>query len=167
MSTEPTKQPKYVVLGYEDLEKLPFVDQTALASLIEHTTRLRASEGRNPSPLYFVCNQDEPYAEEVWQVILRGERGKVEAPKRATRRPRTADLTLPLGDCEVALSGDYEPADPSVGLGSSYTLNAVWLTTDPSETDILTLLSDEQIERLEEQARYRLAETFAARRRGA
>lgn len=30
---------------------------------------------------YIVCNQDEPYAEQVWQVILEGERKKQEAKK--------------------------------------------------------------------------------------
>lgn len=30
-------------------------------------------EGKNPYPSYILCNQDEPYADKVWQVILDGE----------------------------------------------------------------------------------------------
>lgn len=78
----------------------------------------------------------------------------------------TADLTTTLGDCEVALSGDFQPAEPDVGVGDGYSLNRIWLVNDQSETDILTILSPEQIERLEDYARYTLAEHHAARRRG-
>lgn len=88
-------------------------------------------------------------------------------PTHPTRKHLPADLTLPLGDCEIAVSGDYEAGDPNVGLPASYTLNEAWLAADHSETDIMTLLSDEQVGRLEEDARYRLAEQFAARRRNA
>lgn len=79
---------------------------------------------------------------------------------------RTADLTTTLGDCEVALSGDFQPAEPDVGVGDGYTLNHIWLVNDPSETDILTILSDAQVEKLEDYALYTLAEQHAARRRG-
>jgi hypothetical protein len=37
--------------------------------------------GRIKPNKYIVCNQDEPYAEEVWQLILDGERKKKDGKK--------------------------------------------------------------------------------------
>ena len=36
----------------------------------------RKSKGKNTHNNYIICNQDEPYAEQVWQLILDGEKQK-------------------------------------------------------------------------------------------
>jgi hypothetical protein len=37
----------------------------------------RESLGKNATNDYIIVNQDEPYAEKIWQIILEGERLKV------------------------------------------------------------------------------------------
>jgi diadenosine tetraphosphate (Ap4A) HIT family hydrolase len=40
--------------------------------------RFRKISGRKPCNNYIIVNQDEPYAEEVWMTILRGEEAKLQ-----------------------------------------------------------------------------------------
>ncbi|MFA5307633.1 MAG: hypothetical protein WC365_09350 [Candidatus Babeliales bacterium] len=65
----------YLVLKWEDIRKnLSFSERNALAELIRKVERGRKVLSCNK---YIVCNQDEPYAEKVWQMILDGERAKL------------------------------------------------------------------------------------------
>lgn len=44
--------------------------------LKEKYASFRISKSKNASNNYIIVNQDEPYAEDVWQMILAGERKK-------------------------------------------------------------------------------------------
>jgi len=50
----------------------------------DHIKALREHKGKPGISLnrYIICNQDEPYADEVMQVILRGEDNKLRDPQR-------------------------------------------------------------------------------------
>ena len=60
-------------LGFFSLkpEAEPLLDNIGTAY-----AQYRQSTGRKPYNKYIICNQDEPYAEEVWKVILAGEDAK-------------------------------------------------------------------------------------------
>lgn len=47
-----------------------------LDNLNQEYAKYRISTGRKPYNKYIICNQDEPYAEKVWQTILEGEKNK-------------------------------------------------------------------------------------------
>jgi len=49
-----------------------------LNNISEFVAAFRAEKGKKPYPEYIICNQDEPYAEEVWKVILAGEDEKLD-----------------------------------------------------------------------------------------
>jgi len=70
---------KFYVFKKEDLDAV--LDKNPL--LAEHfaviqslVTLHRISRNKKPKNRYVVCNQDEPYAEQVWQLILDGEKKK-------------------------------------------------------------------------------------------
>lgn len=77
MSEFTTKENKYFVLKLDDLaeyttqEERLFLDKVAV-QIAEGRRRAK----REPYNSYIVCNQDEPYAEDVWRVILSGEDAK-------------------------------------------------------------------------------------------
>lgn len=52
----------------EDLKKLNIIDS--------HYQGFRVVRGRTPLNRYIIINQDEPYAEKVWDIVLEGERRK-------------------------------------------------------------------------------------------
>jgi len=66
---------KFLVLKREDLDKL----SPELKAMINHIClqydRIRAREGKSVNR-YYVVNQDEPYAEEVANLIAAGEAAK-------------------------------------------------------------------------------------------
>ena len=69
------KEEKYTVFKNEDLAELIISDSRAridFGRLVERYESYRRSKGKK-SASYIVCNQDEPYAEEVWRMILDGE----------------------------------------------------------------------------------------------
>lgn len=47
-----------------------------LSNISKAYAQYRKSIGKKPYNEYIICNQDEPYAEEVWQIILKGEEKK-------------------------------------------------------------------------------------------
>ena len=82
---------KYLVLKRSDLER--FFDQyqrglfateeeekamreVPFMYVLEAIQDMRKMEGKNPLPRYWVCNQDEPYADMVIRIIELGERAK-------------------------------------------------------------------------------------------
>lgn len=81
------KQEKYVILKADEVHYLrahndDFADawetvEDQIKALREH--KGKSDIGRNE---YIICNRDEPYAEEVWQTILRGEDAKMRDPQR-------------------------------------------------------------------------------------
>ena len=74
---------KYLVIKIDDVKKLaervgcvdPLSEMT-IYGLVQSIIRMREEEGRPTDNKYIVCNQDEPYAEKVWQTILEGEERK-------------------------------------------------------------------------------------------
>jgi len=73
------KEFKFFVLNLKDVEKyLSLAQHRMLGEIADAIRQGRKNEGKVPENNYIVCNQDEPYAEAVWAVILAGERRKSE-----------------------------------------------------------------------------------------
>lgn len=74
---------KFFVLKNADLKQ--FLDKhdkdeellIALQKIVEGIKQMRVKQGKNPDNNYIVCNQDEPYADDVWDLILQGEDKKI------------------------------------------------------------------------------------------
>ncbi len=81
--TEIRKQAKYIVFKIEDVEGLSPRQRRQLNSIHEQIQIMRRKQGRPEKNRYVICNQDEPYAEELWQLIIRREREKLNPPKEA------------------------------------------------------------------------------------
>ncbi|MEM5637251.1 hypothetical protein AAHB65_23240 [Bacillus toyonensis] len=65
---------KFGVLKIEDVVKVSTQSElAALRSIVRKIGVMRKEEGRNPEPEYYVVNQDEPYAEEVLNLIKQHE----------------------------------------------------------------------------------------------
>jgi hypothetical protein len=72
------KEDKFFVLKLEDLhEYLTPEGRAQLDEISNYISAMRKQSGREPHPRYVVCNQDEPYANAVWDAILKGEDAKV------------------------------------------------------------------------------------------
>lgn len=69
------KEDKYVVFKLEDLKHLCEVEQQVADSFEYVARRYNLFRKFNGKPIakYIVCNQDEPYADDVWNTILEGE----------------------------------------------------------------------------------------------
>lgn len=71
------KEDKYFVLKLDDLAEYTTPGDRAFLDKIAHkVSAYRRVNGKEPHNRYIVCNQDEPYAEDVWRVILHGEDSK-------------------------------------------------------------------------------------------
>ncbi|MFA2628566.1 hypothetical protein ABR778_21450 [Bacillus cereus] len=65
---------KFVVLKVEDVLKATSASEgVVLEGITRKIESLRKKEGRNTDPKYYVVNQDEPYAEEVLNIIKKHE----------------------------------------------------------------------------------------------
>ena len=72
-----TKQEKFLVLKTEDIEKhLPEDYKKKLTEIICIIRSCRNQEGKPEQNKYYVCNQDEKYADLVWGIISFGEQLK-------------------------------------------------------------------------------------------
>jgi len=64
---------KFVVISRKDIiDYFTWPEAVELSTLLKKIQRRRKEDGKAINS-YIVCNQDEPYAEEVWQLILKGE----------------------------------------------------------------------------------------------
>lgn len=74
----------HIVIKIEDVMKyLTEVEQKSLEVITHTISKGRAEDGKNPNNKYYICNEDEPYAEMVKGVIIGGEYAKTtgkEAP---------------------------------------------------------------------------------------
>ena len=79
------KEDKFIVIKREDYERLKAkaMDNFATQHPVRNKTILKKITGfeeivneLDNGNKYIVCNQDEPYAELIWQMILQGERIK-------------------------------------------------------------------------------------------
>jgi len=76
MPEEFKKERKFVVLNIRDLNKyLDDNDLRSLSNICAKVTKGRHGDGK-PENNYIVCNEDEPYAEKIWQEIANGEAKK-------------------------------------------------------------------------------------------
>jgi len=74
------KETKYAYLiPKKDVRHLCSTDIEVLKYIIHRIDELRKQDNQPPLSRnqYIICNQDEPYADEVWDVILNGERQKL------------------------------------------------------------------------------------------
>jgi len=73
---------KYIVIKVDDLleaTELSWQIKVAMSAVTAAVATVRRKSGRPKDPQYIVCNQDEPYADRVWQAILDGEDEKTAA----------------------------------------------------------------------------------------
>jgi len=69
------KKIKFVVFKKEHLDKLCDLDPQVASSLqhVQDSYEIYRKFCGRPEAKYIVCNQDEPYADKVWNTILNGE----------------------------------------------------------------------------------------------
>lgn len=68
------KKNTHTVLKNEDIDKYLNTEQTNnLVDILQTIARGRDKDGKKMFNEYYVCNTDEPYADKVLNVILRGE----------------------------------------------------------------------------------------------
>jgi transcription initiation factor IIE alpha subunit len=61
---------KFIVINVKHLEKIPYTTKEFLLDCLD------TAKEYLPSNKYYVCNQDEPYANRVIDIILKGESNK-------------------------------------------------------------------------------------------
>ncbi|MCM3619187.1 hypothetical protein M3936_16480 [Sutcliffiella horikoshii] len=62
---------KFTVLKHEDIGKLSWEQKANLSEIQEKISRNRISERKRGFPKYLVINTDEPYADEVIEIMKR------------------------------------------------------------------------------------------------
>lgn len=62
---------KFSVLKGDDIEKLSHEEIVTLGHISERIMEIRREDGKAPSNTYLVINTDEPYAEEVIEIMKR------------------------------------------------------------------------------------------------
>ena len=84
---------KYLVIKRSDLDKFfsqypkrksrdweqcepEAIDCIPFSDVLKGIQKIRENDERNPHPRYWVCNQDEPYADMIIRLIELGERAK-------------------------------------------------------------------------------------------
>ncbi len=79
------KEEKFFVLKQEDIQAAGV--QSRIEDVCRFINETRKRQGKKPleDNRYILCNQDEPYAEKVWQTILEGERAKETGSKEKVR----------------------------------------------------------------------------------
>ncbi|WP_051570633.1 hypothetical protein [Paenibacillus ehimensis] len=60
---------KYAILKAEDIAKLDIDEQIQFGILCKRIENIRASEGKSINNSYLVINTDEPYADDVIQIM--------------------------------------------------------------------------------------------------
>jgi hypothetical protein len=103
------EEDKYIVLKVADVDGLSKRQRRDLDSIQEQIAIMRRRQGRPDDNRYIICNRDEPYAERVWNEILKGERAKVLAPPKTTWPPQ---LCLTVGCNKPATTGVHLKGDP-------------------------------------------------------
>jgi len=67
---------KFIVIPTKYLAQLAITNRVNLERLLDRIENLRLADRKDPNPRYYVCNVDEPYAREVHDAILKGEKLK-------------------------------------------------------------------------------------------
>lgn len=107
-----------IVIPKKDFDKLSYGDRAAIGLALDNIERRRILE-KKPSFTknnYIVCNQDEPYAEAVWDLILLGEDWKAgkEVPEFLVEVFQTGDWNILVEYIITLLGQKTEPAAGAV-----------------------------------------------------
>ena len=70
------KEEKFIVFPKKDLSGISAAQVAALDEIDQLVQINRIKRGASQFPKFIICNEDEPYAEKVWQIILDGETTK-------------------------------------------------------------------------------------------
>lgn len=82
MPEEFEKEYKFIVLNLKDLNKyLNNNDLCLLSNICGKVVKGRKGDNK-PVNNYIVCNEDEPYAEKIWETIKEGEEKKHQGDSR-------------------------------------------------------------------------------------
>ena len=83
--------------------------------------------------------------------------GKLNQPRRKVLSP---DFESIVGgdEIEIAVIGDYQKAERDTNTKEGYTCTYVWLQADASQTNIISLLKQSQIDRLNDEGRIAMSE---------
>jgi hypothetical protein len=73
---------KYVVIPRKYLKLLALTHRVHLIGVLERVQKMRGRLTKEPDPAYYVCKQDEPYADKVLEIILQGEKEKLNELER-------------------------------------------------------------------------------------
>ena len=70
------KEHKYCVIKLDDIKKyLTLSQKLILKEILQYLEEARFNEGKKNND-YIICNQDEPYSNDVWDIIIKGEINK-------------------------------------------------------------------------------------------
>lgn len=72
------KNNTHFIIKCDDVKYLSKTQSKHLLVILARIASCRMREKKNPINDYYICNKDEPYADEVLKVILRGEDAKVQ-----------------------------------------------------------------------------------------
>lgn len=79
--TELKMEEKFIVINFKRLYELQEFDKGAVDKLLRNIREFEYSYitkvGKQLNQKYIVCNQDEPYANDVWNIIQLGESNKI------------------------------------------------------------------------------------------
>ena len=70
------KEEKFIVFPKKDLVGISAAQVATLDEIDQLVQLNRLRRGATQFPKFITCNQDEPYAEEVWRIILSAETAK-------------------------------------------------------------------------------------------
>ncbi len=70
------KEDKFIVFPKKDLVGISATQVAVLNEIDQLVQMNRIKRGASQFPKFITCNQDEPYADKVWQIILDGETEK-------------------------------------------------------------------------------------------
>jgi hypothetical protein len=68
----PVKEEKFLVFHKKDLIGITPTQVAVLNEIDELVQLNRMKRNASQFPKYIVCNEDEPYAEKIWEIILDG-----------------------------------------------------------------------------------------------
>lgn len=94
----------HIVIKREDIFKYLTDEQIEYLDAILYTIEdCRKKDGKKPDNSYYICNTDEPYANEVLEVIL-----KAESEEMIVVNNRLKDLSKRVEDIEKQIKEDKE-----------------------------------------------------------
>lgn len=83
------KEIKFCVFKWEDIHycrKMYEGFEEAWNTVCATIEAERNHQGKSNDNKYIICNQDEPYADELWELILQGEAAKPNQPPSGMER---------------------------------------------------------------------------------